>query len=145
MKSDSFHSFYPQKGNFFCPPKKHVELKRNISEMHNYPPPPGVSKTSCSAAEQAPPSPHTLGQRRPSPKSIPTETHLLCDAQPLANQIGIVHNVPVREGGSFGASRCPLKDTGQSAMTPPFPRMSYVCSLGLFHSPFRPGSFSFLL
>lgn len=40
------------------------------------------------------------------------QTHLVWDPQPHSNQIGIIHNVPVGEGGSFGASCGPLEDTG---------------------------------
>lgn len=46
------------------------------------------------------------------PKPCSHHTHLVCDPQPQTNQIGIIHNVPVGEGGSFGASCCSLEDTG---------------------------------
>lgn len=61
-----------------------------------------------------------------TPNCVPTQTHLLGDPQPQTDQIGIIHNVPVGEGGSFGASRCPLKDRGHYAL--PFPRMSHMLS-----------------
>ena len=65
-----------------------------------------------------------------TPNRVPTKTHLLRDPQPQTDQIGIIHDVPVRESGSFGAARCPLKDTRHYAAMPPFPRTSHVCSQG---------------
>lgn len=56
------------------------------------------------------------------PKVCFHKTHLLCEPQPQPSQIGVIHNVPVGEGGSFRASRGPLKDTGHYAV------MSYECS-----------------
>lgn len=61
------------------------------------------------------------------PDSVPP-SHLLGEAQPHPNQVGVIHNVAVRQGGSFGAPRRPLQDTRHYGMMTPFPRMSFLCS-----------------
>lgn len=84
----------------------------STSLVTQYPSVPVVAKhPALRLAEQAP----TLSTQRPS-----YETHLLCDPQSYANLVAIIHNVPMREGGSFGASCCPLKDREHSAMKSPF-------------------------
>lgn len=59
---------------------------------------------------------------RAQPKPAPCRTHLLCDPQPHPDQVGIVHNVSVRQRGSFGAPCCPLKGKERSAMRSPLQR-----------------------
>lgn len=63
-------------------------------------------------------SPHVVPLLQQSlPKPCSQQTHLVSDLQPQTNQIGIIHNVPVGQGGSFGASCCPLEDTGHLCNT----------------------------
>lgn len=105
------HQWIPLKCKVLCINIPQCHLQQNILPFH------GVNTSilhicGLSVAAEA------------SPNPVPTKTHLVCDPQPQTNQIGIIHNVPVGEGGSFGASCCPLEDTGHYAITPPFLRVT---------------------